>query len=105
MRFIETPTFTRVAAKIWSDAEYHSLQLALFLCPGLGAVIPQSGGLRKTRWSRSGIGKRGGVRVIYFWDEGSETVYMLYAFAKSEKEDLTAQQLRVLRQLVHEEFG
>jgi hypothetical protein len=51
-----------------------------------------------------GKGKRGGARIIYFWDEPSETFYMLYAYRKSEREDLTAQQLRVLRRVVREEF-
>lgn len=66
---------------------------------------PGSGGLRKARWSLSGRGKRGGIRVIYFWDERTETFYMLYAFPKSKREDLTPQQLRVLSQLAREEFG
>jgi hypothetical protein len=52
-----------------------------------------------------GQGKRGGLRVIYFWDEASETFYMLIAYPKNAQEDLTAQQLRVLRRLVREEFG
>ena len=68
-------------------------------------LIRRSGGLRKVRWSLPGRGKRGGLRVIYFWDEPSETFYMLYAYPKNEQEDLTAQQLRVLRRLVSEEFG
>src|SRR5438874_923429 len=96
MRFIETPVFTRVATVLWTDGEYHALQLALFFRPELGPVIPRSGGLRKVRWSRSGAGKRGGVRVIYDWDKGTETFYMLYAYAKAEQGDLTPQQLRAL---------
>ena len=47
----------------------------------------------------------GGLRVIYFWDEASETFYMLFAYPKNEQEDLTTQQLRVLSRLVREEFG
>ena len=67
-------------------------------------LIRGTGGLRKIRWSVKGKGKRGGLRIIYFWDEHSETFYMLYVYPKSEREDLTAQQLRVLRRLVREEF-
>jgi len=81
------------------------LQLALALRPEIGALIQRSGGLRKIRWSRRGRGKRGGLRLIYFWHETSETFFMLYVYPKNEQEDLTAQQLRVLRRLVHEEFG
>ncbi len=104
MRFIETPVFTRIATALWTDDEYHALQLALFSRPELGSLIPRSGGLRKVRWSRSGAGKRGGVRVIYYWDRPTETFYMLYAYTKAEQGDLTAQQLRVLSRLVREEL-
>jgi hypothetical protein len=105
MRFIETPVFTRVVVDSFDDEAYRALQLALLLRPELGALIRNSGGLRKLRWSLKGGGKRGGARVIYFWDEPSETFYMLYAYAKAEQEDLTAQQLKILRRLVREEFG
>jgi hypothetical protein len=105
MRFVETPVFTRTLTELLDDEQYHSLQLALLLRPKRGAVIRRSGGLRKLRWSLPGAGKRGGIRLIYFWDEPSETFYMLYAFRKNEQEDLTAQQLRVLARLVREEFA
>jgi hypothetical protein len=105
MWFIETPIFTEAIVALLNEQEYHSFQLALLQRPKCGAVIRGSGGLRKVRWSLPGQGKRGGLRVIYFWDELSETCYLLYAFPKNKQEDLTAQQLRVLRQLVREEFG
>lgn len=105
MRFIETPIFTRAVEELLDDDQYWSLQLALLLRPELGAVIPRSGGLRKARWSLPGSGKRGGIRLIYFWEEGSETFYLLYAFRKNQQEDLSARQLRVLSRLVREEFG
>jgi hypothetical protein len=105
MRFIETPIFTRTVAELLDDDEYHALQLALVLRPTRGALIRGSGGLRKLRWSLPGMGKRGGVRLIYFWNEASETFYMLFAYRKNVQEDLTAQQLKVLASLVREEFG
>jgi hypothetical protein len=104
MRFIETPIFTRAIVALLDDQEYQSLQLALLQRPRRGAVIRGSGGLRKVRWPLPRQGKRGGLRVIYFWDEASETFYMLFAYPKNEQEDLTAQQLRVLSRLVREEF-
>ncbi len=105
MRFVETPIFTRTIVGLLGDQEYQPLQLALAQRPQLGAVLRGSGGLRKLRWQLPGQGKRGGLRVIYYWDEASETFYMLYAYPKNEQDDLTAKQLQVLRKLVREEFG
>jgi hypothetical protein len=105
MRFLETSVFTRAVVEFLDDEAYRSLQLALLLQPNLGSAIRGGGGLRKLRWARKGQGKRGGLRVIYFWDEPSETFYMLSVYRKSEQEDLTAQQRKLLTRLVHEEFG
>jgi hypothetical protein len=105
MRFIETPFFTRALVELLDDDEYHRIQLALVLGPELGRMIKRSGGLQNLRWSVEGQGKRGGLRVIYYWDEPSETFYMLYVYRKSERDDLTAKQLQTLSRLVREEFG
>lgn len=105
MRFLETPIFTRTILTLLDDEAYRLLQLALLQRPERGAMIQRSGGLRKMRWPLPGQGKRGGLRLIYFWDKASETFYMLLAYPKNEQEDLTAQQLRVLRRLIRKEFG
>ena len=104
MRFIETPVFTKAIVELLDDDDYCSMQIALLLRPHLGPVIPRSRGLRKFRWESPGKGKRGGIRVIYYWDEPSETFYMLYAYPKSQRDDLTAQQVSALSRLVREEF-
>jgi hypothetical protein len=104
MRFIETPVFSRAIVALLDDEAYRFIQLALLQRPQRGAVIRQSGGLRKLRWSVPGQGKRGGLRIIYFWEAQSEIFYMLYAYPKNEREDLTAQQVRLLSRLVREEF-
>lgn len=105
MRFLETPVFTRVLVALLDDEDYRALQLALLHRPDRGALIRGSGGLRKLRWALPGQGKRGGLRVIYYWDEPTETFYMLYAYQKNEQEDLDAKQLKVLGRIVREEFG
>jgi hypothetical protein len=63
-----------------------------------------SGGLRKLRWAKPGAGKRGGVRIIYYWAPAEAAFYMLYAYSKNEQGDLTPAQTRRLGQLVREEF-
>ena len=105
MRFIETSVFTRAIVELLDDEHYRTLQVALMVRPELGPLIRGSGGLRKARWSPRGSGKRGGLRIIYFWEEADETFLMLYAYRKNQQEDLSAQQLRALAHLVREEFG
>ena len=104
MRFVETPVFTGLVSKRLDDDDYRALQTALLLRPEQGPVIPGSGGLRKIRWSAEGRGKRGGLRVIYFWDKTSSTFYMLFLYQKNQQGDLSATQIRALARLVREEF-
>lgn len=84
--------------------EYRQLQLALLLRPTQGELIRGSGGLRKIRWRRPGMGKRGGLRAIYFWEAMSETFYMLMVYRKNDQEDLTPKQVAIMRRLIKEEF-
>ena len=104
MKFVETPVFTRRLLNLLSDEEYRSLQMTLLLRPHQGSLIPESGGLRKLRWRLKGKGKRGGLRVIYYWDRLEQMIYMLLVYPKNEQEDLTANQLKVLSKLVEKEF-
>ncbi len=104
MRFLETPVFTTAVTSLLSDEDYRQLQLALLIRPEQGALIRGSGGLRKVRWGAGGRGKRGGVRVIYYWHRGDQILYMLLVYSKTAQDDLTVAQLRVLRRLVQEEF-
>ena len=102
MRFVETPIFTKIITELLDDDEYRSLQIALMLRPEQG--IRGAGGLRKVRWAKAWSGKRGGLRVIYYWAPTETAFYMLYAYSKNEQDDLTPGQARVLGQLVQEEF-
>lgn len=105
MRFIETLIFTAEIDTLLSPAEYQALQQALFLRPDAGALIPGSRGLRKLRWRVGGTGKRGGLRVIYYWDVPAETFYLLLVYRKSRQEDLTPTQLKLIQRLIQEELG
>jgi hypothetical protein len=101
---IETSIFTRQVRALLPDEEYRKLQAALVTTPALGSVIRGSGGLRKLRWALPGKGKRGGVRVIYYSAVAQDQLLMLLMYAKSERDDLSPSQLRILRKLVEEEY-
>lgn len=102
MQFIETPIFTKRITSLLAEQDYRLLQLELALRPDSGDLIKQSGGLRKIRWAGSGRGKRGGIRVIYYSVDTKQQIYMLFAYAKNESDDLTAEQLKLLKNMVME---
>ncbi len=104
MRIIETSLFTRRLKSLLSDEKYRELQNSLIAKPDAGKIIRGSGGIRKLRWAGSGRGKRGGVRVIYYWVWGEEIILMLLVYSKKEKDDLTREQLQSLRKVVEREF-
>jgi len=104
MIIVETHIFTRQVLLLLSDDEYRLLQTVLANRPDTGVVIPSSGGLRKMRWGMMGRGKRGGVRVIYYWAVRQERILMLLIYPKNEKDDLSQEQLKILRKIVKEEF-
>lgn len=98
MIFIETKLFTERISALMSDAEYAELQKHLVEHPDSGDIIPGTGGVRKIRWRGSGRGKRGGSRLIYYWDFG-EHILMLYVYMKNERENLSPAQKELMRQI------
>ena len=100
MEIVETPVFTKRIAEVLSDDEYRELQWALVINPEAGEVIPATEGLWKLRWSVPGKGKRGGLRIIYYWYLRDERIFMLFPYKKSERADLTKVQLKILREYV-----
>ncbi|MFN0161990.1 MAG: transcriptional regulator [Burkholderiales bacterium] len=92
-----TQRFESDAATIWSEAEIEALIFALAMDPHQGDVIPGTGGLRKLRWARSGMGKRGGARVITYVIDKLGKVWLLTAYTKAELDNLSAATLTKLR--------
>jgi len=104
MKFIETSIFTRRLLKLLSDDQYRLLQHSLVLHPELGTLIRGGGGLRKIRWKGKQRGKRGSVRVIYYWIVSEDTILMLFIYDKNERSDLTPAQIKMLRSIIEEEY-
>ncbi|MCY3023116.1 MAG: type II toxin-antitoxin system RelE/ParE family toxin [Planctomycetota bacterium] len=102
MEFMETPYFTRRIVRLMPDDTYRAMQDVLADRPDAGALIPGAGGLRKLRWRTPGKGKRGGVRVIYYWFAAESLIFLLQVYGKSEREDLSRDELNVLARLAKE---
>ena len=104
MTIIETPIFTRRIQVMLSDEEYRLLQAHLVNKPDVRKIIPGSGGMRKLRWSAKGHGRRGGIRVIYYWFISKDIILLLFAYSKNEQDDLTKEQLRQLKKIIEREY-
>ena len=100
MIFVELTPFIAFRQAHWTDDEFRDLQNHLLENPTAGDVIRGSSGLRKFRWSTPGRGKRGGARVIYYHYVSAQHIYLIYGYTKSEQEDLTKEQVKLLAQLM-----
>ena len=100
MLFIETPVFSRSLEGLLDDEGYRVLQAELSANPAAGDLITGGVGIRKYRFALTGRGKRGGARLIYYWQVAADRIFMLLAYAKNRQDDLTPDELAVLRQLV-----
>jgi len=95
--FIESSVFERILPSYLDDDEYSELQQFLIQNPDAGEVVPGSGGVRKIRWARSGTGKRGGLRVIYFVRYKPNELWMLTLYSKAKHDNVPS---HILRQLL-----
>lgn len=95
--FIESSIFERIRPVYLDDDEYSELQQYMMQNAEIGELIPRSGGVRKMRWTRAGMGKRGGLRVIYYVRYKPNEFWMLTLYAKATRENVPA---HILRQLL-----
>lgn len=96
----ETRTFQGKAARLLSAREREELIAYLAEHPAAGVVMEGTGGIRKLRWARSGHGKSGGVRVIYYFHDTSMPLYLLTVFGKNEKANLSKAERNLLSRAV-----
>jgi hypothetical protein len=93
---VETPLFLRQSDKIWSEEERSELVDYMARNPEGGDVISGTGGVRKIRWGRSGGGKRGGARIIYFYCDMDHPLYLLLAYTKAQATDMSADEKKIV---------
>ena len=98
LTFIESPLFSKRVHDYLDDDEYGEFQLHLAANPEAGKLARGSGGVRKIRWSREGIGKSGGVRVIYFARTHRGEIWLLTIYSKSAKDSIPGHVLKALKQ-------
>jgi len=105
MEFFEAPAFTRNLPRYLDDEQYRALQNALVDMPDLGDVMPGTGGFRKVRWadSRRGKGHRGGLRVIYYWFDSQNQIWLMTIYDKDEALNLTPDQRKMLKNAIDAE--
>src|SRR5579863_3570401 len=106
MEFIEASSFTRSVSNYFDDDEYRKLQTELASKPELGDVMPGTGGFRKLRWAdpKRGKGRRGGLRVIYFYFVGEQQIWIMTLYGKNEAVDLSPKEKKELRGAIESEL-
>ena len=100
MTVVETERFLKDVRPLPSDAERAELVAFIGTNPEAGDAIPETGGVRKVRWALAGKGKRGGARVIYYHHSERLPVFMLAAYAKNEKANLSRAERNAMKRLV-----
>jgi len=99
---VETPLFQKLWPVYWSEEERGEFAAFLSSNPEAGDVVPESGGIRKVRWKRHGVGKSGGVRVIYFTRNEAEELVLLTLYSKSKTDNLTGAVLKEIRRALED---
>jgi mRNA-degrading endonuclease RelE of RelBE toxin-antitoxin system len=104
--FVELPAFARHRADYLDDDGFRALQQSMLKNPDAGDVIEGAGGLRKLRHAdpRRGKGKRGGLRVIYYWWDGGRQFWLFTLYDKDEMEDLSADEKKLLKAMLKVEL-
>ena len=107
MEFIEAPVFTRHLQEYLSDEEYRRFQASLAAYPERGDLIQGTGGFRKIRWAdtRRGKGRRGGLRIIYYYFKANQQIWLMTLYGKNEVKDLTSSEKKLLKAAIETELA
>ncbi|PCI37834.1 MAG: hypothetical protein COB46_12825 [Rhodospirillaceae bacterium] len=100
MEMFTTKVYERAIRKMITPESRKEMEATVATDPTAGSVISGTGGIRKIRWAGSGRGKRGGIRTIYFYHAGPQSIYLLTAYAKSAQEDLSPSDKKAWTKLV-----
>ena len=105
LEIVEAPTFTRYVYDYLDEEQYLALQMELIRNPEAGDVMPGTGGFRKMRWADPGRGKgrRGGLRIIYFYFERDQQIWLMTLYGKNEAADLSSAEKSALKAAIEEE--
>jgi len=106
MVFIESPAFTRYVPEYLDDDQYRLLQNELASNTDAGDLVQGTGGFRKFRWidSRRGKGRKGGLRIIYYYFPSDQHIWLMTLYGKDEAADLTAKQKQLLKASIDTEI-
>ena len=100
MTVVETAEFLKHATQLMSDSVREALVAFVGANPEAGEIMPETGGVRKVRWGLAGRGKRGGARVIYYYHSERLPLFLLTAYQKNEKANLTQAKRNAMKRLV-----
>lgn len=104
--FVELPAFARYRIEYLDDDGFRALQNEMMTNPRAGDVIEGAGGLRKLRFHdpKRGKGKRGGLRIIYYWWEAGCQFWLFTLYDKGEVSDLSAKDKKALKDMIKREL-
>ncbi len=102
---VETPTYLAIAGKLFSEDERADIVALVAADPECGDLIRGTGGFRKVRVARGGMGKSGGARVVYIWRNEKFPVFLITVFPKNQKQDLSMAERNQLRKRADTIFG